>query len=177
MKLVRFALCAIVVSSLFGCQNASSPESVVNAYLETVKSGQSEKQKEFGCHANESPKVEQPLQAVEKWEVIGKETKTDGRDSEAKYHLVAVKIQEKSIGGVTVDHTWKFKVWNSNELFESDKRTWDNFNRKGAQVMESVRQIQQAVGDTPTAKSHPIVSKREEFSSNPFCVLTYEPVN
>ncbi|MBW4422223.1 MAG: hypothetical protein KME13_23910 [Myxacorys californica WJT36-NPBG1] len=173
-KLSFIPVIAVSLLMLSGCQNTKTPEGVFNAYLETLKSGKVEKQKDLTCRL-QALEVKNPLLEVQKWEITGQETKANEEDSESKYHLLAVRISEKSLGGMVVDRTWKFKVWKSDELFESHKRLFDKLNRGSAQAIESVRQLQKMAGETPMEAAKPVVTDRKEYSSNSYCVSNYEP--
>ncbi|BAS57912.1 hypothetical protein LBWT_38770 [Leptolyngbya boryana IAM M-101] len=139
-----------------------------------MQNQQPQQQKEAACFASEGVKAKQPLLEIQKWEILDKEIKTESDDPDSKYSLVRAKIQEKSLGGMVVDRTWIFKVWNSTELFERNKRMFDKSNRDGQRVMQQANEVLKAAGKEPVEAPKPIVPNREQYSSRPYCIVAYE---
>lgn len=165
-------LCLTIVAiALTGCQSTPSPESTVDAYLEAIKKGEPRQQQELSCHQKESAKPDDPLVDIQKWEIVEQEPKTSETDSDGKYQLVSAKIESKTLGNFTVTRTWKFSVWKTDDFFESNKRFFDKWNRKGAEMNAILRETQKALGEKPVDASKPVVAERSDYSPKRYCIL------
>jgi|GEM_PF-1146971 len=166
-------LCLMAVIALSGCQSVSSPKSAVDAYLEALKKGEPQQQKEFSCDQENGVKSNEPLTNLEKWEITGQETATQQSDSDGKYELVSAKIETKALGGFSVARTWEISVWKSDDFFESRKRTIDKVNRITADSEKLVNRANALTGEKPVEHREPEMPNRSDYSSKPYCISRF----
>lgn len=164
-------LCTLTL--LAACQSAPSPKSAVNAYLEALKSNDAKLEQEWSCHTSEAVKGSDRLSGVQDWEITGQERQTQEKDPDAHYDVVFAKVKSTAVGGFSVDQTWKLEVWNSNELFEQNKRFIAKVNQDLANMQETVKVAAQITGDKAPEFS-PVMPDRKSISSKPYCVLVVE---
>lgn len=171
-KFLAYSLLAGLLAT-GGCQLQSSPENTVTFYLAAVKSEKSTEA--FWCHKKPSEGSE-PVAGLKTWRVTGQEVKTSDTDPDGRYVLVSASIEANSIGGFPVTRTWIFTVWKSDDLFESNKRTYDKFNKLMAKNEELLKQSEQITGvKIDREKPKPSMPDRGEITSKPFCILSHNP--
>lgn len=168
-KQIFIAACCLGLLS--ACQSHVNAESTVENYLEALRSGKSQQQQEFRCIKSDAP-TDDLLTDVQKWEILEQEKKVDERDPDSQYIEVSARIESISIGGYSVTQTWKFTVWNSDDLWEAQKRIFDKTDRLLAESWKTINKIDRALGQTTTSRPPTTLAppERDKITSKPYCI-------
>lgn len=175
LPLFGIAATTVVLSA---CQSTPTPQNTVDGYLKAMQSGNSEVLRELRCLKEDSPPIES-LTGVKSWEVIGVEQKADEQDPDSQYSLVSVKIESDSAVGGSVNRTWKFSVWKSDELFAYQQRfankAQELINRSRALVAQSsaLRGEQPPAMPSSSAISAP---DRSTITNKLYCITSAKPL-
>jgi len=146
-------------------------QSTLNSYLETLKQDPTSTGGRYEC-VRDSEKVNTLPQGIQKWTFVGQESRNDDRFPDSQFTLVYVKITEIDPGGFDVTNTWTATVWQSDELFEHNKRSASAFNQVMSETSTLLNDANKFLGksDRPERKSSPIVPNRGDITSHPYCV-------
>lgn len=171
MKLLPWAV-PVLVCVLTGCAATASPSGVVDRYLSEM-SNKTGRHSEYVCL--NGGKIDKFQENVLRWSVQDIIQTTDEKDLDSTYYIAKVKVEHESGNGFTVQKTWEIDVWNSDELFESQKRM-------AARVIEAIEGSQETLaiakemlGETVEAetsedKEEYWIPERENISQKEYCV-------
>lgn len=170
-----FAVAAGLI--LVGCQVSQSPENTVGTYL-SLLSKANPSHKEYRCLKGAIPDAD-PLKSVGKWQVIGSEERIDESDPESVYTQVRARIESTSSAGFPVTYSWDFVVWESDALFENQRRLADRLHRVSLETRETVNLARSYLGESPESiETEPVwVPDRNEVSDEPYCITSLRRVS
>ncbi|MDB9507555.1 hypothetical protein [Microcystis aeruginosa] len=158
----------------------NSPERALKNYLVAIQENNTQRQQEFKClkEVSVSDSYLSQIKKIIDWKIIEKTHKTYDSDPDSSYIEFLVKIKYLSSSNFSIVKTWKFVVWNSNELFESQKRFADDVNQVIKSSDQTINDAKKLLGDTssPSPTPEPWIPERSEISSQLYCVTLTEPI-
>lgn len=163
-----FFLClvAVIGFSLLKVFIADTPERSTSKYLKAWKENNFTERKKLSCFSTEVLDV--PNFDIQSWSII--ETKENRKNLDSRYFSIFVKVNY-FYNNSSIKRTIVFDVWNSEELFESAKRSVDKINRDIEGVRESLDSINEALGKPIESQKYtPTVVNRESYSLEKYCI-------
>lgn len=152
--------------SIFKIFLTDAPEKGVSKYLKAWKDNNYSERKKLSCLPEEV--IDVPNLDIQSWDI--REIKKNTKDIDSNYFSVFVKVNYVS-NNSSIKRTIVFDVWNSEELFESAKRSLDEVDRKIGEMKEKVDSINKALGEPSVNYEHnPTILERDRYSLEKFCI-------
>ncbi|UBF29154.1 hypothetical protein K9N68_15735 [Kovacikia minuta CCNUW1] len=160
---------SVVISVLLsGCQFLESSKSAIDGYLGALKKDPGSKGGKWKCientHSQETPKN------IQSWEISDQKQTSKESDPDAKYQLVSVKIKYIAPGNFESSQTWVAEVWNSDELFESQKRLIAKLNQLSIDSTNLANKVFKESGEPQAPEPKLTTPDRRTITSSKYCV-------
>lgn len=145
---------------IVGCQQAVPPPiKAANGFLKSTGSVN-----EWRCLKELASENDLKRPLVE-WEIKSIQERIDQDDPDATYYEVHAELTTLTKRDFTVTNTWVLSVWESEELFEMQKRMT-------ADILEFVEKAEQLTGENYTEEDQDkeIFPKRTDITEKSYCV-------
>lgn len=155
---------------LSSCQTEPSPKVAVESYLEALSSGNPQLGQEYRCFPSQN--YDDFPTGIKVWKIVGQEPKSDEKDPDSQYNAVFVSIESMSVGGFSVTRTWEATVWDSNDLFEHQKRLQDKIQQIIINATKVTNEANKLLGEPLSSPSPLAPPDRTKTTSKPYCITT-----
>lgn len=153
---------------LSACQTEPSPKVAVESYLKTLTSGNPQLGQEYRCFPSQN--YDDFPTGIKAWKIVGQEPKIDEKDPDSQYNAVFVSIESMSVGGFYVTRTWEATVWDSNDLFEHQKRFQDKIQQTIINGIKVTNEVNKLLGEPLSSPSPLAPPDRTQTTSKPYCI-------
>lgn len=157
-----------------------TPEQVTKNYIKAIQDNNTQFQQELKCLKGTtfSDNYLSQLKEIKKWTIIEQRKINDESDPDSSYMKFFIKIEYRGSSNFLITKTWIFSVWESNELFEHQKRFADEFNRVIESSTQTINDAKKMFGEStkPSQKPDDWIPKRSEITAQPYCITTAQPI-
>lgn len=111
---------------LVSCQ--AQAKSVVESYLEAVRSGNIQQQKELYCVSKDA--ASSPIISAPAWTIVGEEQRPTNSSPSFSYKVVTAQVNG-------VQH--RIRVWKTDDVYKHQQVVFDQLNKQGIQLANALQ--------------------------------------
>lgn len=156
------------VLSLAACSTSNPAKDTVDSYLKALQRNPMSMEAEYRCFPFDPADSTQMIK-IRSWEILSQERQIDDKYADIQTDVVSVRITEQAMGGFDVTNVWKATVWESEDLFEVQKRVLNDVDKVMADGHERMNQVNEFLGEPPEPPDPVSTPDRSRITSQPYC--------